>query len=61
MTDDEINGTLPRHIPTGPVTIGGFREPCAVCGDGLTGVRHDRLAFHDRCRQIWLEEVKRRG
>ena len=70
MTDDEIrkqvrsrfaDGTLPPHISTAPVTVGDFREPCAVCGDRLAGIRHGGLAFHDRCREIWLEEANRRG
>jgi len=70
MTDDEIrkrvrsrfaDSMLPPHISTGPVTVGAFRGPCAVCGDRFAEIRHGELAFHDRYREIWLEEANRRG
>ena len=67
-------GALPREqpviaklvVPGAPTPImmeGGsaLPYPCAVCGGHPTQFYYTdaRLAFHERCHRIWLEEAEK--
>ncbi len=65
------DGTLLRQEPViagrGETLLGegSFPDPCAICGGTPSRDRYypDRpgpgLAFHQRCRRIWLEEIEK--
>lgn len=56
-------------IPGQPTQIGliggsALADPCAVCGEKATQLCYTpptggRLAFHQRCHEIWREEVEK--
>jgi len=54
----------PGQRPETALVVGSaFRNPCVVCDVARTQVRYNAstgsIAFHQRCHQIWTEEVGR--